>query len=86
MPVQLNHSIVWCRDKEQSARFLAEILGLPAPRTFMHFLVIDLANNVSLDYMESSEHVALRHFGGRGVYFDDPNGHLFEIITRPYAA
>ena len=24
-----------------------------------------------------------RH-GGRGVYFDDPNGHLMEIITRPY--
>jgi catechol 2,3-dioxygenase-like lactoylglutathione lyase family enzyme len=22
--------------------------------------------------------------GGRGVYFDDPNGHLLEIVTRPY--
>jgi hypothetical protein len=22
--------------------------------------------------------------GGRGVYFDDPNGHLFEIITTPH--
>lgn len=22
--------------------------------------------------------------GGRGVYFDDPSGHLLEIITRPY--
>ena len=22
--------------------------------------------------------------GGRGVYFDDPNGHLLEIITRSY--
>jgi catechol 2,3-dioxygenase-like lactoylglutathione lyase family enzyme len=22
--------------------------------------------------------------GGRGVYWDDPNGHLLEIITRPY--
>jgi catechol 2,3-dioxygenase-like lactoylglutathione lyase family enzyme len=25
-----------------------------------------------------------RLYGGRGVYFDDPNGHLFELITRPY--
>ncbi len=25
-----------------------------------------------------------RLYGGRGVYFDDPSGHLFEIITRPY--
>ena len=24
------------------------------------------------------------HFGGRGVYFRDPGGHLLEIITRPY--
>lgn len=22
--------------------------------------------------------------GGRGAYFDDPNGHLLEILTRPY--
>ena len=25
-----------------------------------------------------------RHFGGRGVYFQDPSGHLLEIITKPY--
>ena len=25
-----------------------------------------------------------RHYGGRGVYFEDPSGHLLEIITRPY--
>jgi catechol 2,3-dioxygenase-like lactoylglutathione lyase family enzyme len=24
------------------------------------------------------------HFGGRGVYFEDPGGHFLEIITRPY--
>jgi catechol 2,3-dioxygenase-like lactoylglutathione lyase family enzyme len=23
-------------------------------------------------------------YGGRGFYFDDPDGHLMEIITRPY--
>ena len=26
------------------------------------------------------------HFGGRGVYFEDPSGHLLEIITRPYGS
>ena len=26
-----------------------------------------------------------RHFGGRGVYFEEPGGHFLEIITRPYA-
>jgi catechol 2,3-dioxygenase-like lactoylglutathione lyase family enzyme len=24
-------------------------------------------------------------YGGRGVYFDDPNGHVLEIITQPYS-
>ena len=27
-----------------------------------------------------------RHDGGRGVYFQDPNGHILEIITRPYGS
>ena len=26
------------------------------------------------------------HNGGRGVYFDDPDGHLLEIMTRPYSS
>jgi catechol 2,3-dioxygenase-like lactoylglutathione lyase family enzyme len=26
------------------------------------------------------------HFGGRGVYFEDPSGHFLEIITQPYGA
>ena len=24
--------------------------------------------------------------GGRGLYFNDPNGHFLEIITRPYGS
>jgi catechol 2,3-dioxygenase-like lactoylglutathione lyase family enzyme len=27
-----------------------------------------------------------RNDGGRGVYFADPDGHLMEIITRPYGS
>ena len=26
------------------------------------------------------------HFGGRGVYFEDPDGHLLELLTRPYGS
>ena len=25
-----------------------------------------------------------RYWGGRGVYFEDPAGHLLELITKPY--
>lgn len=27
-----------------------------------------------------------RHWGGRGVYFPDPDGHLLEMITQPYGS
>jgi catechol 2,3-dioxygenase-like lactoylglutathione lyase family enzyme len=62
MPARLNHTIVWCRDKKKSARFLTEVLGLPPPRRFMQFLVVDLANDVSVDYYEEKdEPIALQH-------------------------
>lgn len=125
MPAQLNHTIIWCHDKHLSSDFLSEILGLPTPQPFMHFMVIPLANGVSLDYMEKTGDIALQHYaflvsedefdtafanigrkgltywadpaktlpgeinrhdGGRGCYFDDPNGHLLEILTRPYGS
>ena len=123
MSVQLNHTIVWCRDKRVSALFLAEVLGLPAPTPFGPFLVVEAANGVSLDFHETEDGIAPQHYaflvgeedfdeifgriqqrglaywadpgrserqrinrtdGGRGLYFDDPDGHLLEIITRPY--
>ncbi len=40
MPVELNHTIAWCSDQKRSANFLADILGLPEPRRFFHFLVV----------------------------------------------
>ncbi|MGE3692500.1 MAG: VOC family protein [Novosphingobium sp.] len=27
-----------------------------------------------------------RHWGGRGVYFEGPDGHFLELITRPYGS
>jgi catechol 2,3-dioxygenase-like lactoylglutathione lyase family enzyme len=123
MSVKLNHTIVHARDRDATAAFLSEILGLPAPVPFGPFLVVEAANEVSLDVMEvpgpvRSQHYAFlvseeefdaifdrikdrglpywadpfhrvpdeynTHDGGRGVYWDDPNGHNLEIITRPY--
>lgn len=59
---QLNHTIVWCRDQRRSADFLTTVLGLPAPRRFMHFLVVELSNGVSLDYYETDETVSPQHY------------------------
>jgi catechol 2,3-dioxygenase-like lactoylglutathione lyase family enzyme len=123
MSVQLNHTIVSCRDQQRSAAFLSEILGLPAATRFGHFLVVQADNNVSLDFSETSGEISAQHYaflvgeeefdasfgrvkergvtfwadpgqtrrgeintrdGGRGLYFEDPDGHLLEILTRPY--
>lgn len=52
----LNHIIVWSRDRQRSAAHLAEILGLDPPRKFTsRFLVVDLANGVSIDYADRLE-------------------------------
>jgi catechol 2,3-dioxygenase-like lactoylglutathione lyase family enzyme len=62
MPVQLNHTIVYASDQRRSAEHLARLLGLPEPARFGPFLVVELANGVSLDYMESSERVEPQHY------------------------
>jgi catechol 2,3-dioxygenase-like lactoylglutathione lyase family enzyme len=52
MPVRLNHTIVYCSDQRTSASFLSEILGLAAPTRFGPFSVVQVANDVSLDFLE----------------------------------
>ena len=125
MAVQLNHTIVYCRDQQASAGFVSEVFGLPDAPRFGPFLVVEMANGVSLDYMDVDVDISTMHYaflvsedefdaifgrvqerglsywadphqdqpgeinhhdGGRGVYFPDPDGHLLEIITRPYGS
>ncbi len=62
MGAQLNHTIVWCRDQQRSSRFLAEMLGRPAPRRFAHFDVVDLDNGVSMDFAEVQSEITPQHY------------------------
>jgi catechol 2,3-dioxygenase-like lactoylglutathione lyase family enzyme len=64
MSVNLNHTIVWCRDKQASATFLADILGLPTPARFGPFLVVEANNGVSLDYhdVDGDDEIAGQHY------------------------
>lgn len=50
MPVVLNHTIIPSHDKEAAAAFLSEILGLDPPQPFGHFVCVETANGVSLDF------------------------------------
>ena len=125
MAIDFNHTILSARDSKASAGFLAEMLGLPAPRRWGPFYMVTTANDANLDYMNTDSEITRQHYaflvgdaefdaifgrirerklpywadpaqrkqdetndhdGGRGLYFEDPNGHLLEIITRPYGS
>jgi len=38
------------------------------------------------DPMKSRPGKINHNHGGRGVYFEDPDGHFLEVITRPYVS
>src|SRR5260370_38009585 len=60
--VQLNHTIVSCRDQQRSAAFLTGVLGLPAATRFAHFLVVEADNGVSLDFAETTGTITPQHY------------------------
>ncbi|GAB3298914.1 VOC family protein [Parasphingorhabdus pacifica] len=121
MSVQLNHTVVHSRDKQAGAKFLTEVLGLPEAEDASPFLAVQVANNVTLDYLDT-DRIVPQHYafeisepefdevlarvrqrgmtywadpyhqrpgeindlnGGRGFYFDDPDGHNLEVLTKP---
>jgi catechol 2,3-dioxygenase-like lactoylglutathione lyase family enzyme len=125
MTIQFNHTILYAHDSEASAKFLAEMLDLPAPARWGPFVVVKTDNGTNLDYMDTDGEITSQHYaflvdesdfdaiferirarkltywadpgqtqqgqinhhdGGRGLYFEDPNGHFLEIITRPYGS
>ena len=62
MAAQLNHTIVWSSDQTMSARFLAEMLGRPAPTRFGHFDVVELDNGISLDFADAEGPIRPQHY------------------------
>ena len=62
MPVQLNHTIVHARDSKASAAFLADILGLAAPTRFGPFMVVEVDNGVSLDFLATEDEITPQHY------------------------
>ena len=59
---QLNHTIVNVRDKRQSATFLADILGLAPPTPYGPFLVVQVENDVSLDFADDHGEIRAQHY------------------------
>lgn len=125
MPAKLNHTIVAARDRNASALFMSEVLGLDPPVVFGPFALVTVGDELTLDFVESRDEIKPQHYAflvsetefdqifsriesrrlpywadphrskpnqvnhwddGRGVYFEDPNRHLLEILTRPYGS
>ena len=62
MPVDLNHTIVSCRDNVAASRHVASLLGLPEPTRFGPFMVMETSNGVSLDYLTTSGEIHNQHY------------------------
>jgi catechol 2,3-dioxygenase-like lactoylglutathione lyase family enzyme len=63
MPVELNHTIVHSRDRQQSAEFLANILGLEVGPVFGPFLPVATTNGVTLDFATTpAESITRQHY------------------------
>ncbi|HEY3118830.1 MAG TPA: VOC family protein [Chloroflexota bacterium] len=119
MPVVLDHHIIPARDQEESASFLARILGVPyksgnfasvrvgetlldfstrpeVPRLHYAFKVSEpefdqvVVRLTTEGVPYGSEHDGTYNgqtnvrSGGRGLYFPDPCGHSWEVITATY--
>jgi extradiol dioxygenase family protein len=78
MAVQLNHTIVPSHNKKESAQFLSEILGLDPPEVFGHFVAVQVANGVTLDY-DDADHVTSTHYAF--LVSDDDFDGIFERVT-----
>jgi len=62
MAIELNHTIVYSRDKRASADFLTGLFGLPAPVAWGPFLTVAASNSVTLDFYETEDEIAPQHY------------------------
>ena len=93
---RFGHFLVVQADNEVSLDF-AETTG-PITGQQYAFLVSEAEFDAAFDRLRDrdlpywadparTQRQAINHRdGGRGLYFEDPDGHLLEILTRPYGS
>jgi catechol 2,3-dioxygenase-like lactoylglutathione lyase family enzyme len=125
MRIELDHSIVSSHHKTESARQLAELLGVPwGPAATGPFAAVYVNDGLTLDFIDTDEDFPVQHYcfrvsegdfdailgrlqaagvayrsnvrgpvdhrvctdwGGRSVYWQVPDGHMWEMLTVSYA-
>ena len=125
MTIYLDHAIVPSHNKVDSAKCLAELLGVPwAEAGGGPFSAVYVNDGLTLDFMQSNELFPVHHFcfrvgqqefsailerikaagikyrgtvrgpmdmqvntqlGGSNIYWNEPDGHQWEMLTVSYA-
>ena len=125
MPIELDHTIVPSHQQVVSAKFLAELLGVPwAPGALGPFSPVYVNDGLTLDFIQTDEPFPIYHFcfrvsddefdairrrieaagiayrssvrgpidmrinteyGGRMIYWNEPDAHQWEMLTVSYA-
>ena len=123
MAIRLDHVIVPSADRFASAKFLADLLGVPWEESRGHFTPVYVNDTLTFDFAErkgfashhycfhvsDAEFDAIFHrireagikyrsqplgeddmqvntrLGGKNLYWQDADGHLWEILTVSYA-
>jgi catechol 2,3-dioxygenase-like lactoylglutathione lyase family enzyme len=125
MSIELDHLMVPCRNRVESAKLFAELFAVPWGQAFAGpFSAVYLNERLTLDFDETHEPFAIQHycfrvdssnfdailsrlkvagipyrstphgpvdllintaFGGRMIYWNEPDGHIWEILTVSYA-
>lgn len=80
MSVEFNHTIVFTRDRQESAEFVAGILGLRVGSAWGPFLPVSTGNGVTLDFVTSDREVAAQHYAF--LVPEDNFDAIFERLRR----
>jgi len=77
MAIDFNHTILKARDSKGSAIFLAEMLGLAAPKRWGPFQMVTTENGANLDYMNIEGDIIPQHYA-----FQTSESEFDEIFGR----
>ena len=62
MTAALDHMIVFARDRDASATYLADMLGAPPPTKAGHFTQVAIDHGLMVDFMNTTGDVATQHY------------------------
>ena len=86
MAIDFNHTIVWARNSEASAKFLTDVLGLHLPKRWGPFVVVTTDNGANRDFMDAEGEIAPDYaFLVSELEFDEIFGRIRER-SLPYWA